>query len=218
MELMTPKQIHDERCGKADCKVYRWTYQSVRNVLAEESYTGLLVNHQTETHGRTVIPVPESEQYRHEDFYPVIIDREEWEQVQTLLKANAKPYRGNTASHRYAGLLTCGDCGSTFVPRTRCWNGNRRVEYLCKSYMHHGKNFCPSHRIQESELDTRVQQYVEEQRNRWTAEQADLRRLHRLWEMKRPAINTHIADLYAEIQRLEQEIDDLLLEKIQGGD
>jgi hypothetical protein len=35
--------------------------------------------------------------------------------------------------------------------------------------------------------------------------------------MKRPAINTHIADLYNEIQRLEQEIDDLLLEKIQSG-
>jgi len=173
------------------------------------------VNHRTETHGRTVTPVPEDEQYRHENFFPVIIDREEWEQVQALLKANAKPYRGNTASHRYAGLLTCGDCGSTFVPRIRCWNGNRRVEYLCKSYMHHGKEVCPSHRIRESELDTRVQQYAEELRSQWTAEQADLRRLHRLWEMKRPAINSHIADLYNEIHRLEQEIDDLLLEKIQ---
>ena len=73
-----------------------------------------------------------------------------------------------------AGLLICGDCDSTFVPRIRCWNGSRRAEYLCKSYMHHGKDFCPAHRIRESEL-------------------------------------------YAEIQRLGQEIDDLLLEKIQSG-
>ena len=217
MQRRTPQQLHDERCGKADGKVYRWTYQSVKNILAEESYTGLLVNHRTETHGRTVTPVPEDEQYRHENFYPVIIDREEWEQVQALLKANAKPYRGNTASHRYARLLTCGDCGSTFVPRIRCWNGSRRVEYLCKSYMHHGKEFCPSHRIRESELDARVQRYAEELRSQWIAEQADLRQLHRLWEMKRPAINSHIADLYNEIRRLEQEIDDLLLEKIQSS-
>ena len=217
MQRRTPQQLHDERCGKANGKAYRWTYQSVKNILAEESYTGLLVNHRTETHGRTVTPVPEDEQYRHENFFPVIIDREEWEQVQVLLKANAKPYRGNTASHRYAGLLTCGDCGSTFVPRIRCWNGSRRVEYLCKSYMHHGKEFCPSHRIRESELDARVRQYAENLRSQWTAEQVDLRRLHRLWEMKRPSINTHIADLYNEIQRLEQEIDDLLLEKIQNG-
>ena len=83
--------------------------------------------------------------------------------------------------------------------------------------MHHGKDFCPSHRIRESELDTRVQQYAEELRNQRAAEQADLRRLHRLWEMKRPTINAHIAELYDEIQRLEQEIDDLLLEKIQNG-
>ena len=213
----TPKQLHDERCGKADGKEYRWTYQSVKNVLVEESYTGVLVNHQTETHGRTVTPVPTDEQFRHEQFYPVIIDRVEWEHVQEILQANAKPYRGNTASHRYAGLLTCGDCGNTFVPRIRCWNGNRRVEYLCKSYMHHGKEFCPSHRIRESELDARVQQYAEDMKNQWIAEQEDLRHLHRLWEMKRPTIQAYVADLYVEIQRLEQEIDDLLLEKIQNG-
>ena len=217
MERRTPQQLHDERCGKANGKAYRWTYQSVRNILVEESYTGLLVNHRTETRNRTVTSVPENERYRHENFYPVIIDREEWEQAQALLKANARPYHGNTASHRYAGLLACGDCSSTFVPRIRCWNGNRRVEYLCKSYMHYGKDFCPSHRIRESELDAKVQQYAEELRRQWTTEQADLRRLHRLWEMKRPVISIHIADLYNEIQRMEQEIDNLLLEKIQSG-
>ena len=86
-----------------------------------------------------------------------------------LLKAHARPYRGNTAPHRYARLLTCGDCGSTFVPRIRTRNGSRRVEYLCKSYMHHGKDFCPSHRIRESELNARVHQYAEAVRNQWIA-------------------------------------------------
>ena len=157
MQRKTPKQLRDERHGKADGKAYRWTYQSVKNVLSDESYTGVLINHQTETHNRTITDVPKAEQYRHEMFYPVIIQPDEWRQAQALLKANASPYRGNTATHRYAGLLTCGDCGSTFVPRIRTWNGNRRVEYLCKSYMHHGKDFCPSHRIRESELDARVQ-------------------------------------------------------------
>lgn len=212
----TPKQLHDERCGKADGKEYRWTYQSVKNILAEESYTGVLVNHQTETRGRSVVPVPTDEQYRHEQFYPVIIDRVEWEYVQKMLQANAKPYRGNTASHRYAGLLTCGDCGGTFVPRIRCWNGNRRAEYLCKSYMHHGKEFCPSHRVRESELDARVQQYAEDLRSQLIEEQADLRQIQRLWEMKRPAIKAHISVLSNEIQRLDQEIDQVLLEKIQA--
>lgn len=213
----TPQQLHDERCGKAHGE-YRWSYQSVKNILSDESYTGVLTNHQTETRGSTVTQVEADEQFRHECFYPVIIDRTVWEQVQELLKANAKPYRGNTASHRYAGLLTCGDCGTTFVPRIRTWNGNSRVEYLCKSYMHHGKAFCPSHRIRESELDARVQQHAEELRNQWQEEQADLLRLQRMWELKRPAIDAHIAELHDEVQRLEQEIDDILMEMIHNGE
>ena len=92
------------------------------------------------------------------------------------------------------------------------------VEYLCKSYMHHGKAFCPSHRIRESELDARVQQHAEELRNQWQEEQADLLRLQRMWELKRPAIDAHLAELYEEIQRLEEEIDDILMEMIHNGE
>ena len=83
--------------------------------------------------------------------------------------------------------------------------------------MHHGKAFCPSHRIWKSELDARIQQYAEQLRNQWTAKQAELRRLQRMWEMKCLAINAHLAALHEEVQRQEQEIDDLLLKKIQCG-
>lgn len=216
LERKTPRQLRDERCGKADGKCYRWTYQSVKNVLVDESYTGLLINHQTETHGGVVASVPEDEQFRHEHFFPAIVDREEWNQVQEMLKANARPFCGNTACHRYAGLLTCGDCGNSFTPRTRCWNGNRRVEYLCKSYMHHGKEFCPSHRIRESELDDRVQQYTEELCRELLAEQAELKRIRRLREQKSPAINATLCQLRQEVQILEDEIENLLLLRIQA--
>ena len=216
MQRKTPKQLRDERQGKTSGKAYRWTYQSVKNVLSDESYTGVLINHQTETHNRVVTDIPRAEQYRHEKYYPVIIQPEEWRQVQALLKANLRPYRGNTASHRYAGLLTCGDCGSNFVPRIRTWNGNRRVEYLCKSYMHHGKNFCLSHRIREAELDARVQQYAEAVRNQWIAEQADLQRLYRKWSLKQPALNNAIVQLREEIRQYEEEIDELLMLRIQS--
>ncbi len=216
MQRKTPKQLRDERHGKAGGKAYRWTYQSVKNVLSDESYTGVLINHQTETHNRTVTDVPKTEQYRHEKYYPVIIQPEEWQQVQALLKANLRPYRGNTATHRYTGLLTCGDCGSTFVPRIRTWNGNCRVEYLCKSYMHHGKDFCPSHRIRETELDTRVQQYAEAVRNQWIAEQTDLQWLYRKWSLKQPALDKAIDQLREEIRQHEEEIDELLMLRIQS--
>ena len=216
MQRKTPKQLRDERHGKTSGKAYRWTYQSVKNVLSDESYTGVLINHQTETHNHTVTDVPKTEQFRHEKYYPVIIQPEEWRRVQALLKTNAKPYRGNTATHRYAGLLACGDCGSTFVPRIRTWNGNRRVEYLCKSYMHHGKTFCPSHRIREAELDAQVQQHAKAMRNQWIAEQTELQRLYRKWSLKQPALDIAITQLREEIQQYEEEIDELLMLRIQS--
>ena len=36
-------------------------------------------------------------------------------------------------------------------------------------------------------------------RSQWTEKQIELLRLQRLWEMKRPAINAHIAALHKEI-------------------
>jgi hypothetical protein len=82
--------------------------------------------------------------------------------------------------------------------------------------MHHGKDFCPSHRIQETDLDARVQQYAEAVRNQWIAEQANLQLLYRKWSLKQPAIDKAIAQLREEIQQYEEEIDELLMLRIQS--
>lgn len=220
----TPAQLRAERYGeefyssrKSKTGQFVWSYVSVKNVLVEEGYTGVLINHRTETHCGKVKHIGEDHWIRHEDFYPAIITKEEWRQAQELLKQNARPANGNRAAHRYAGLLTCGDCGNPFVPMIRYWNGNRRVEYVCRSYHRGGKAICSSHRVHEETIDASVRENLEALHSRRTEEQADLRRLQRLWEIKRPAINAHLAALYEEIYRLEQEIDDLLLEKIQSG-
>ncbi|MGN1000305.1 MAG: zinc ribbon domain-containing protein [Faecousia sp.] len=134
--------------------------------------------------------------------------------VQILLKANARSAPSNKPSHRYAGLLQCGDCGSGFVPMIRYWNGNRRVEYVCRSYHRGGKTICSSHRIHEETLDARVREYLEALHSQWTEEQTELRQIQRQWKMKRPAIHARLTALDEEIQKLEQEIDDILLTKI----
>ena len=51
-------------------------------------------------------------------------------------------------------------------------------------------------------------------RGSWQSEQADRLRIQKLWELKRPAIGAHIEELYEEVRQLEQEIDDILMEKI----
>lgn len=189
----------------------------MKNVLVEEGYTGVLINHRTETHCGKVQRIGQDCWIRHEDFYPAIITKEEWRQAQKLLKQNARPANDNRAAHRYTGLLTCGDCGNPFVPMIRYWNGNRRVEYVCKGYHGHGKEFCSSHRIHEETIDTQVMEYAELLRQCWQSEQVELRRLHKLWSLRQPIIEAKIAELREEIRQDEEDIDELLMLKIQRG-
>ncbi len=215
-ERKTPKQIQDERHGKSKGCPYRWTYQSIHNILSDVSYTGMLVNHKTETHDRKWTPVPEDDRYAHKNFYPPIVSQEEWEQVQKLLQTRVRPYRGNQRKHRYAGLLTCGDCGSAFTPKIRCWNGKKYVEYVCNGYMHHGKDYCSSHSIREDNLDAQIMAFIENLREQFHVEQDKLTMLRKQYDKKRPAIHAQIQALTAELDRLECEVDEIIMEQIQA--
>ena len=138
------RTAHKTQDGK-----YLWTYASVKNILVEESYTGVLVNHRSETNSGKVKWLSPNEWYRHEGFFPVIVSKKQWEAVQRRLKEQARPANVNKAKHRYAGLLTCRECGNPFVPMIRYWRGNQRVEYVCRGYHRNGKSYCSSHRIHE---------------------------------------------------------------------
>ena len=220
----TPAQLRAERYGKEfyasrkdQTGQYVWTYVSVKNILVEESYIGVLINHKTETHSGRAKPVPAVHWQRHEDFYPAIVTKEEWQKTQLLLKQNARPAFENRAVHRYSGLLTCGNCGQPFVPMIRCWNGSRRVEYVCKGYHSHGKEFCSSHRIREECLDGQVVKHAESLRESWAKELAELQRLYKQWSLRQPVLDREIAGLREEVRQYEEDIDELMMLRIQSA-
>ena len=105
---------------------FLWTYASVKNILVEEAYTGVLVNHRREYLGGKARAINEADWLRHENFYPVIIEKADWKQVHALLKQQARPVGNNRTKHRYDGLLSCQECGNVFSPMIRYWNGSRR--------------------------------------------------------------------------------------------
>ena len=220
----TPAQLRAERYGrkfyasrKDQSGQYVWTYVSVKNVLTEEGYTGVLINHRTETRNGKAQPVPAEYWQRHEDFYPAIISKEECQQVQALLKQKARPAFENRAVHRYSGLLTCGNRGQPFVPMIRYWNGSRRVEYGCKGYHRQGKEFCSSHLIREECLDAQMVQYAESLRESWEKEQMELQRLYKQWSLRQPALDREITQLREEIRQTVDDIDELLTMRIQSA-
>lgn len=217
----TPAQLRAEQCGKEVCAAsktkdgrYVWTYASVKNILVEEAYTGVLINHRSETNSGKARRLEQAEWYRHENFFPAIIQRDIWEKAQQKLKAQARPANGNKAKHRYAGLILCKECGSPFVPMIRYWNGKRRVEYVCKGYHRNGKSYCSSHRIHEEVLDVAVQEFAQTMRIKMAEEQKELKQKQKMWALRKPILDAHIFALQKGIQELEQEIDGIIIEKI----
>ena len=217
----TPAQLRAERCGREVRHTHKtrdgqflWTYASVKNILVEEAYTGVLNNHRREYNNGKAKHIDKTDWYRHEGFFPVIIGKQKWEQVQRLLKRQARPANGNQAKHRYAGLLTCRECGNTFIPMIRCWNGKSRVEYVCRGYHRNGKTYCSSHRIHEEVLDATVQVYGETVRKQCAEELKELAHMQKMWALRKPILDAHISSLQKRIQALEQEIDRLVMEKL----
>ena len=217
----TPAQIMTERLGYDSQKPHKtrdgqflWTYASVKNILVEEAYTGVLNNHRREYNNGKAKHIDKTDWYRHEGFFPVIIEKQEWEQVQALLKRQARPANGNQAKHRYAGLLTCRECGNAFIPMIRCWNGKSRVEYVCRGYHRNGKTYCASHRIHEEVLDEQVWALVSAVRDSRAEELKKLAQLQKIWALRKPVLDAHILSLQENMQKLEQEIDEIVMEHI----
>ena len=221
----TPAQIRAERLGYDSQKPHKtrdgqflWTYASVKNILVEEAYTGVLNNHRREYRNGKAQPISTGDWLRHENFYSEIIEKTTWLLVQERLKQQARPAAGNRAKHRYAGLLSCQDCGDGFIPMIRYWNGSQRVEYVCRGYHRNGKGHCSSHRIHEEVLDQAVWNYAEELRKRYAAELKKVTQLQKQWALRRPSLDAHCLALQKEILKLEQEIDELVMEKLKNSE
>ena len=221
----TPAQLRAERCGREVRHTHKtrdgqflWTYASVKNILMEEAYTGVLINHRREYRNGKAQPISTGDWLRHENFYPEIIEKTTWLLVQERLKQQARPAAGNRAKHRYAGLLSCRDCGDGFIPMIRYWNGSQRVEYVCRRYHRNGKSHCSSHRIHEEVLDKAVWNYAEELRKRYAAELKKVAQLQKQWALRKPSLDAHCLALQKEILKLEQEIDELVMEKLKNSE
>lgn len=87
---------------------YIWDYASVKNILTDESYTGVPTNHKREIHSGKSKTVDFENQFRHEDFLPAVISRKDWLAVQMLLKANARSAAATTgAGKQFAAPTGC---------------------------------------------------------------------------------------------------------------
>ena len=222
----TPAQMQMELLGKRMPekleqikKKYLWEGTMVSRILQEEAYTGTLICHKSERNkiNKTFRFTEVDEQFRHENFLPVIINKELWEQVQQLLELrkqdNVRAGEGNTI-HRYSGLIVCGDCGRAFTAKTIRNKNSKRIEYWCSTYIRYGKEHCGSHALREEYLDEII---IEELRNTkqqyqqiWDTMQHTVDQ----WTPKTTNTLSQLKKLKQNIEILDQELEDILMERI----
>ncbi len=148
-----------------------WTYATIHRMLQNEMYLGSMVS------ARSVRPDMHSKARSADKSnwivvpgtHEPIISRQLWDTVQAQISKNARPidFAGNVS--RFAGLLTCGDCGRAMCKTT--WNS--RVTYSCGSYHRYGSSVCSPHYIREDMLSS----VILEDLNRVVAAVTDLRAL-----------------------------------------
>lgn len=203
---------------------YLWDNTGVKRILQNEFYIGTVVNHKTYNNKITHIRknIPENEQYRHEKIVPAIISKDKWEQVQFIMSDKVKRNvraGSNKPCHRYAGLIKCGDCGSSFVCKTRNWRDfPERIEYVCNGYHRYGKENCSPHRINEMLLDELIYKEIlavkDSAIENYNSIEADVKK----WMKQKNNVGNKLQKLNNELEQRKKDQKDILLERIRDKD
>ena len=200
-------------------KKYLWDATMVARILRDESYIGTLICHKSERNkiNKTFRFTDPEEQFRHENYLPMIVIREIWEQAQALLaERKEKNVRAGTNRGilRYGGLLRCKDCGRTFIGKRIKLKSGERVAYVCDTYHRYGKEHCSSHMVDEETLDRLIGAEILRTKKMYEENWSRMEWLIEKWTPKASTASAKISKLQEHILLLEEEVEVILMERI----
>ena len=200
-------------------KKYLWDATMVARILRDESYIGTLICHKSERNKINKIFrfTDTAEQFRHENYLPMIVTREIWEHAQALLaERKEKNVRAgaNRGILRYGGLLRCKDCGRTFIGKRIKLKSGERVAYVCDTYHRYGKEHCSSHMVDEETLDRLIGAEILRTKKMYEENWSRMEWLIEKWTPKTSTASAKISKLQEHILLLEEEVEVILMERI----
>ena len=200
-------------------KKYLWDATMVARILKDESYIGTLICHKSERNkiNKTFRFTDPEEQFRHENYLPIIVTREIWEQAQALLaERKEKNVRAGTNRGilRYGGLLRCKDCGRTFIGKRIKLKSGERVVYVCDTYHRYGREHCSSHMVDEESLDRLIGAEILRTKKMYEENWSRMEWLIERWMPKASTASAKISKLQEHILLLEEEVEVILMERI----
>ena len=135
----------------------RWGSTSVHNVLHNEAYAGVLV---WDRRKKRRIGIDESlPPVRTEGAWPVIVDRETFDQAQAMLAAHAPKLTHPRVVHSeyiLSGVIRCKECGTAMIGHAV--KSGKFFYYMCGNARRKGRELChtpllPKHKIEAFVID-----------------------------------------------------------------
>jgi len=188
-------------------KVYEWCYATIQIILQDRVYTGDMVNHKVEVSNyktKQRVPVPEEQHIIVSNTHEPLVSREDFEQVQTLIKSRPSPSVYET-ENVFRGILVCAECGHSLSMAHR---RDKRTYYRCMHHYRHPDECLHTHAIFYDDLYKAVLERIRATARLLQDDEA----FYRLVEEK-SGLNTsekQLATEHDKLKRRQQELSTLL--------
>lgn len=168
MGVPTPSMLLDRRKRErgiiSKIKVSTgWETNAIRRIILNDFYIGTLRLRKTVRNGINGEQkrLPEDDNIVFENAHEPLISIELFNLVQSInnRRKESNSYKGiRKYENLYAGLLFCGDCGSSLT--VAHYNKQEITSYACRVYRERGVSACSAHSINKKELDLIVKDYL----------------------------------------------------------
>ena len=149
--VLTPSSYKNINRGKAIKPNSKWTSTTIKKILTQPIYTGDMVQGRTKSYSHKVnkrIPLSKKEWVIIENTHEAIIDKEMFNNVQSMITKNIKPTCAAKPS-LFAGLLICSECKKKMQRSIVTIDNKKYSNFVCSTYKKYGKSVCTSHLISE---------------------------------------------------------------------
>ena len=150
-----------------------WYPKTVRRILQNKVYIGILINHKSKTidvleHERAMRPEHEWKVHDRPQFR--IVEDNIFYLAQDIMQRNRRIYQNDhthmqgreSSRHIFSTLIKCEKCGYSYEKRAYDRQNDRREYYVCSGKNVHGKKFCDNtHIIEQKDLLDFIVNYLQ---------------------------------------------------------
>ncbi len=188
---------------------YRWTGDSISDILEHREYLGHTVNFKTHKQSyktKKTIDNPKEQWRIFPNTHEPIVDEETFNRVQELRKNKRRPTRtGKT--NMFSGVVRCADCGEKMYYCTTKNFDKRQDHFVCSTSRIKGKEVCGTHFIRAVILEQGVLHHI--RTVMWLVANYEEKFRAALGAMQKSEMKKALASKKKQVSQIERRIDEL---------